>query len=261
MRKTITNYISLAFFLLCMLPNVSLSACSCGEFPTFCEKAVNYNLFLGRVVGQQLATPINGGLDGVFTNLEVINPMNSEGIVDTVSMINQDGFNCNGSIYNLAIGDTVVISIVDLENGFDVIEGYDNVPHHRKYNLFGCGTYFLEVINGQVGGITSNQIAVSLADFLLSPQENCPIVTSTENPLAGSIRLYPNPVVDQLRIQNQGETMINGSLTDLNGALIRQFRISAGDVEELPLSDLPSGTYVIRLDDGLRSHSEMVVRQ
>ncbi|MEL7222634.1 MAG: T9SS type A sorting domain-containing protein [Bacteroidota bacterium] len=245
-----------------VLPLNEILACTCGPInPPFCEEAVNYNLFMARIIEQQEAV-YNASYSTYFTNVEIIDFMNTTGIPDTVSMINSDGLNCNDYIFDLAIGDTLIISI----RGTEVTELYDpkdftNYPTFNTYSLYSCGKYYLEIHDGKVGGMSENQAIIDLADFLANPQENCPQITNTVNPLAGQLEVYPNPVQEQLFINNQLEGRINGTLFDINGVAVRSLKIRSQEREQLPMDDLPAGTYLLKFSDGIYEHSRVIIRQ
>jgi len=260
MKIFTTLFILMITFL--VLPLNEILACTCGPInPPFCEEAVNHNLFMARIIEQQEAV-YDENYSTYFTNVEIIDFMNTTGVPDTVSMINSDGLNCNAYIFDLAIGDTLIISI----RGTEVIELYNpedftNYPTFNTYNLYACGRYYLEVQDGKVGGMSENQDIIELADFLANPQENCPQITRTENPLAGQLEIYPNPVQEQLFINNQAEEQINGTLFDINGVAVRPFKIGPQQQEQLPVDDLPAGTYLLKLSDGIYEHSRVIIRQ
>lgn len=245
-------------------PISSVFACTCGELnPTFCEEAVNYNLFMARIIEQQESVFIDDPTYRLFfTNVEIIDFMNTTGVPDTVSMINADGLNCNDYIFDLALGDTLIISLRGTEvTELYIPENFENYPTFNTYNLYGCGKYYLEVHDDKVGGMVENQEVIELSDFLANPQENCPQITSTENPLAGQLEVYPNPVKEYLYINNQAEGKVSCTLFDINGIAVSQFNIWPGQQEKLPLDNVPAGSYLLKMSDGTYEHSRVIIKQ
>ncbi|PSR10432.1 MAG: hypothetical protein DA408_00400 [Bacteroidetes bacterium] len=238
--------------------NQPLAACSCAEFPSFCTNAVFGRVFLGRVIDHQIGY-YDGYEAAYFTTLEVIDPMQSEGLPDTLSMINQDGLNCNASIFDLLPGDSVVISLA-----FDTYpwpEGYTGIPDYPTFDLFGCGVYHLVVNQGKLGGGTTNMMEVNLLDFLQNSTENCPILLNTTTPLNSyPIKVGPNPVVDNLKLHNQNDRVIRYTLFDLLARPLRQDELPAGQETDIPFSDLPAGTYLLRIQGIKQEYNQLIIK-
>lgn len=77
-------------------------------------------------------------------------------------------------------------------------------------------------------------------------------VTTGLNDFAREVRLtvYPNPATDDLRVTAGDGTKIHSvDLYDQSGQLVRSLTLNTPDENlSLPVSDLPSGTYILQLD-------------
>ncbi|MEL7252357.1 MAG: T9SS type A sorting domain-containing protein [Bacteroidota bacterium] len=85
-----------------------------------------------------------------------------------------------------------------------------------------------------------------------------------ESPVNLELRLFPNPVQDQLsiRLMNTVEGATNLQLLNLNGQLIQQYSFSgAFQQSTLDLSALPTGTYFLRAFNGAEVVTERFVKQ
>lgn len=87
---------------------------------------------------------------------------------------------------------------------------------------------------------------------------------TAENPVNIALRLFPNPVQDQLsiRLMNTVEGATNLQLLNLNGQLIQQYSFGgAFQQSTLDLSALPAGTYFLRAFNGAEVITERFVKQ
>ncbi len=236
---------------------LKLNACSCGEFPSFCERAIDYDLLLVRIIDHQMAT-YPDGFQELFTQVEVLIDRDQGEYADTISLVNQNGVNCNGDIFNLPAGDSLIVSIPFPEIA-SWPEELSNVPTYSSYDLFGCGTYFLRVENGKLGGGIAE--IVDLSAFLVNPAGNCPVINSTDeaNPF-GAIQLTPNPVVEELRVLNLTSTQIQFELYTIDGRPIHSIDLRAKQVGTFPMSDLPSGVYIVRQIADRQEQSQLIIK-
>lgn len=254
-QRWFTSTLVVAFTLL-LSPQIW--ACSCGGFPSFCEEAVFQNKILVEVIDHQIAT-YPGGFEEYFTQVKLLVDIDGAAYPDTISLVNQNGVNCNGDIFGMPSGDTLVVSLPYAEIT-SWPEELSNVPPYTTYDLFGCGTYFLEVNDGKLGG--GNADVVNLTDFLNSPFSNCPFVNSTEeiDPF-GLIQKGPNPVVDNLRLINFTEETVSFHLYSIDGKPLHLLELQTKQAGDLPMSDLPAGVYVLRQQAVLGEKSVLVVKQ
>ncbi|MEL7248881.1 MAG: T9SS type A sorting domain-containing protein [Bacteroidota bacterium] len=256
--KTTLFLPSLIFFIVLLVGTpAQLSACSCGEFPTFCERAVDHDKLLVRVIDHQIAT-YTSGFEEFFTQVEILMDLDQGGYADTISLVNQNGVNCNADIFNWPLGDSLIVSIPFAEIA-SWPEELSNAPTHASYDLVGCGTYFLAVEDGHLGG--GEVELVDLAAFIADPFNNCPILNSTEevDPF-GAVQLTPNPVKEELRVLNLTSTSIQFQLYTIGGQPIHNIDLRAKQVGTFPMSDLPPGVYIVRQIAELQEQSQLIIK-
>lgn len=91
------------------------------------------------------------------------------------------------------------------------------------------------------------------ADIVVDPVLSIPVIE------ANPISIYPNPAIDQIFVET---TAVNGNLliTDIHGAIVYAGQVSSTLVN-IPVQDLPAGTYFITVTDALSSATGMFVKQ
>ncbi len=71
---------------------------------------------------------------------------------------------------------------------------------------------------------------------------------STENFSKTALQLYPNPVLDDITIQNDDNLEIQTiNIVDLNGRVVKEFKYSALNNNLMNISELESGIYIVNL--------------
>jgi hypothetical protein len=86
-----------------------------------------------------------------------------------------------------------------------------------------------------------------------------------QNNLTSAVKIYPNPVKDELTINiNGNEKSLDLTITDMNGKILLSEKLNISGSEfrkQLDMSGFAQGIYFIRLTSGERSYSEKVVVQ
>ncbi len=82
--------------------------------------------------------------------------------------------------------------------------------------------------------------------FCLDDLTTRPLSTSTRKPsLQAEVRVYPNPVQDQLQFTWNGATTGTAQLFDINGKLLLQQTLN-GNAATMNVQHLPNGVYILR---------------
>lgn len=120
----------------------------------------------------------------------------------------------------------------------------DGKPNYLDNDDDGDGILtFNEDINSNGNPADDDANANGIPDYL-DPSN---ILATATNALENSIKLYPNPVVDVLRISNTSSEIIsNVSIYSISGALIKDLK-SADTIESISVSDLQSGLYFVKI--------------
>lgn len=95
-------------------------------------------------------------------------------------------------------------------------------------------------------------------------QPGCMQAVSVQEHLQANIalKIYPNPVVDQLNIESnfeQGELQLE--ISDMQGRVVHSEQQPAYTNIQLPLSHLPAGMYLLRIQNGQQSAWARFVKQ
>lgn len=88
------------------------------------------------------------------------------------------------------------------------------------------------------------------------------IVGIEDQLLASQVKLYPNPANDRIFLSHSFGTLESGMLTilDLNGAEVMQVGIGATATQEVNISTLPAGMYMVRYETNTASLTQKVVK-
>jgi len=93
------------------------------------------------------------------------------------------------------------------------------------------------------GILSTYQVAPVWQDFILVDD----VVTGIEQIAPASIRLYPNPVQDVLKIESGEMKMDKVEICDLSGRIVETNYISQPGTATINVSALPAGVYFVRM--------------
>jgi len=235
-----------------------MAACSCSSVPPFCEMASGYfgadpgNAAIAKVKYLGSRNPVDMVHIYDFVRLETLRG----GVtVDTISFVGQDGLNCLGPFIEVVEGAEYILLHSLVEGGWDdYLNGYVNP--HSLYTYGGCGHVTLKLEGSIVSGKIAEDISEIPLEELMGDLDQCAEegTVSNQNPahLSASVRVFPNPVTEQLRISvPEGLTINTVSLIDLQGRKVAARIMNGG--EEISVADLPAGVYValLQTDKGL----------
>jgi hypothetical protein len=232
-------------------------ACSCFYLSDyFCVTLSEGSVFggtphitFGRVLNKYVAGPNQAPL----MDIEIVEWLKTEDpSPDTISVLGQDGLNCNESLSYFAVGDTVILALGYYGDGWHPID----ISPHRIYNLSGCGRYFLHYTDGYVTGpIRPGVSDEPFADFK-SGLETCILLTDTEEIPEEDVlvSLYPNPANDQLNLKIGSRIGAPDRLYFLNAygqtISLKATRSEDGLITGVDVSALSPGLYFVVLEYG-----------
>ena len=98
-----------------------------------------------------------------------------------------------------------------------------------EYNVLEYGVYAVDV--------TDNGCTTHSTDFVY-------LVTGLEK--TSGLRIYPNPVTNDLHIELQDQKDYNFKLIDLQGRIIKEIWTSPA-IRSIILKEIPTGTYILRI--------------
>lgn len=156
---------------------------------------------------------------------------------------------------------TIVPSISFINNFLNTDPGeayqwyFDGNPiegaNSQELQLTDTGEYYVEVLN-ENGCTYASELYTYLS-------------TSTTIPFNQQIKLFPNPVKDQLFLQMNSEESTTVQLTWLNvvGELIAQesLWVPSSSLTEINLPDIPKGIYLLQIDNGQEKTTRKIFKQ
>ncbi|MCU4175237.1 LamG-like jellyroll fold domain-containing protein [Carboxylicivirga sp. N1Y90] len=86
------------------------------------------------------------------------------------------------------------------------------------------------------------------------------VPTNTEIIFLNDIKLYPNPVIDELKVDLPMDGEKRLSLYDVGGCLVYQ-TISDSNIESINMSDLKCGLYILKIDSDNASSSHRIIKK
>jgi hypothetical protein len=103
--------------------------------------------------------------------------------------------------------------------------------------------------------------AVSLAVDTNNAVRTMVTAVSTELEIPLAVRVYPNPTAGTITIEPGGHQYHTMKLLDMNGRLLRQWTIPAGNTRfSKHLGNLPGGIYMLRLEGGSAPASIKIIK-
>ncbi len=167
---------------------------------------------------------------------------------DTISLLQQDGLNCNDSWEGFDIGQEFILAIVQDPSEW-VSDSIQQLLPYPLYDLRDCGHFYLFIDGEEVSGPIRPGVAEeSLSDFLQRLEACSGLVpTPTGEPGDGEVRLYPNPAYGQVRLElPEGMTPLRLELYAATGQRLGEWAVAAPPFE-LPVDRLPAGLYYLRI--------------
>ncbi len=224
---------------------------------------------------------------GIY-NYNIAASGNPEIIIPDIELVDFDIKNIVIDYYNY-MGDTIPqayyfnsdISIVnngkDTVNSFAVfldLEGGTNCVQNYFYKKFEDQTlmpgqqYSLKLPQIYQYGIENNQLCFevlapnSLVETGISNNTLCKTFTITgiREPSTPGMKIFPNPVYDELTIENSGNGIKSLSIYDLYGKQVMNRKYSS-QIVKLNVKDLPSGVYLVQLKYGGRQVKQVIVKR
>jgi len=134
-----------------------------------------------------------------------------------------------------------------------VTDTWDELPPHPEGSRWAPASF---IINGEVyiiNGTSFSEYVTEIYKFDLNP------TLSTPELINSSINIYPNPVIDIIKIDVSGSLKYEATIFDLQGRIM----ISEINQPAIDIQTLPQGTYLIEikdLDSGLKVIEKIIKR-
>ncbi len=239
---------------------VSILACSCASFPdTFCASLNGNETIIQAKVLEKYQVGVSFPIPVI--DVEISERFyGEESVPDTISLIGQDGLNCNASINNLDVGDGLLVALA-----FGAYEGWfqeGEPPKYETYDLFGCGVYYLRLSpEGELSGpIRPGESLMPLQDFLDGLDECLLFSGWTDRAIFEDIATYPNPCTEYISVYNDGLFSVQLRLFNGQGQHLSSFLLAPGTGERIPTDHLPAGIYWLEQEAALERRMVKVIK-
>jgi hypothetical protein len=123
-------------------------------------------------------------------------------------------------------------------------------------------------VNPGTGNLGAGSVVFSVWDENFPTQKETitmevnAIVGIEDQLLASQVKLYPNPATDRLFLSHSFGTLESGllSILDLNGAEVMKVAVGSTATQEVNISTLPAGMYMVRYQTSDASLTQKVVK-
>ena len=260
------------FYLLLYVP-LSLSACSCVFTSQFCDYTEAYlewspdSTVVMRARLLEYRTPDVNGFFPLY-DYEVLEVLVGEFDAPMVSLLGQDGANCNGPWAQVRAGEEYIVMFSNRKNYFSAygIRNFSNPYPIHDYP--GCGDATLALENGLVSGPIADGVTRLNLDAFKDQLGGCigeELLNAGPfgNLLSYEATVRPNPASEIFLVTFTEATPVFAlQLFDVAGRLVSEDRYGGQEIMEhrVNVSDLPAGVYqLIVKTDGLWIKKRVVV--
>jgi len=86
------------------------------------------------------------------------------------------------------------------------------------------------------------------------------IVLSIDQLELFDFKIYPNPFMDRIHIENNGLQQYGLSILNSLGQTVKQIQVN-NDNQTIDLSELKAGIYLLRIDNGLNARTMKIIKK
>jgi len=155
--------------------------------------------------------------------------------------------------FNLTVGDSQSAA-----GQTTIVESFTNnsdaeyTEHTATYTAPAAGIYYFGIHNNSVAGTTQT--------YLFLDSINITTNLSTNEVLAGSFSIYPNPANQYVNISNTTNALLNSvEVVDLNGRVIKTQKVADLTETQINVSDLARGVYMMNIATDRGSFTKKLV--
>lgn len=195
-----------------------------------------------------------------FMDVEIIDRLKSNISVDTITIIGQDGVNCNQTLYDFLPDDLLVLSFY--EPYFP--HSFDSLFVYPLFDLSFCGRYYLQVEGDEVvGPIRPGVDHQPYNEFVADIGSCIDLVLSTDKPgEQESFSLYPSPAQSVVTVElPHFSANWRYQIFTMDGQMLSQARIEQSEQFPVNVSALASGVYIMVISDGEKSYTQRFIKQ
>jgi hypothetical protein len=235
--------------------------------------ALNGNLIVTEIGtvpngGYKIINATNGVLTGTFTNVTlpagysiIYNPTN---VVVTKILnplpINLISFSCKNIIYGNELNWETTSEV---NNAYFEIEKSTNkaLKFNKIGQVAGANNSNEKLVYRFLDESPNSENFYRLKQIDLDGKFTFSKIISVKNESKTEFAVFPNPVIDNLEIQNNTSEVVDIQLFDSQGNLISSKNKEIGDKINLTMGNLPKGIYLIKMKNEKQSFSQKIVKQ
>ncbi len=237
--KNDNGQITIKFLLLLLISVIPLrsSACSCGGYiQEFCYAADTSDFIV-------LASIVSFD-DFTAARFKVVEEL-SKSVPDTISVLGQDGLNCNFSLDQYQVGDTLILNL----DFYEVPAESANSGMSYNWGVENCTRNYLEFENDNVIGILGTLGSGNVTSYSVFKEnlfECFDFDLSSSEIIEEPLEVFPVPFKSVLNIRYQDEAIQEIKIYNLQGLLIQVSKHNSSDLQ-IDLSNLQRGNYFIEV--------------
>jgi hypothetical protein len=183
--------------------------------------------------------------DETAANFKLIENLHKK-IPDTIAILGSDGFNCNLSLDNFSVGDTLVINVRFYQGGATNVTNF-NTYH---WGIPDCNRHYLEFSDGIVfGALDTFNVATENAyqDFKQQLFTCFDFTLSTAELDEDYFNIYPNPFTDYIHIEANEYRITDINLYNLKGEKLISLNLDKTNGAQIDIPDDNSGLYFLEI--------------
>lgn len=187
-------------------------------------------------------------INGHFMDVKITENLFLEITEEEITIIGQDGLNCNQGLGPFVVDQEVILALY---------AAYES----ERYNLSGCGRFYLHIDGDNVVGPISNESNSQPYTEFRSGISECFQITDTENPSdEAAFLISPNPTRDQVQISlpiSNHQSQI--FLISPSGQILQKVTSEKAS-KTFDLSPYPAGLYFVKVIQGDKIFSKKIIK-
>lgn len=166
---------------------------------------------------------------GYFTIIDTLSKMETN-IGESIFVHGASGANCGVSISKFNVGDTLLLSLIDV---------YFEGTQSDTFFLGGCGESYLQINNTEFSNWTTAEFKQSINDIISSTEENV---------LSTLISVFPNPATDKIYIHSENQSIQNIQIYNSAGGLVLRLKGLKTNNQSIVTAHLATGFYILEIN-------------
>lgn len=219
----------LLLLILCCVSFNYANACSCGAPVTFCEGSSQTYSNIG------LFKIISFSSNSTFMDVVLLDSIYGDFPSDTITVVGQDGLNCNATLNFFNVGDSLVLNLFTRDDSMN-----------STMDLIACFFSSLTYSNDVVTGMIEPGVQTKSYQDFKKDIDNCLLMVNTQQIEGETWIIYPNPVHDFFEIKTDN-FILDISIFNTSGQVVMNLSGINERNKIVAVSELERGVYIIRV--------------